>query len=154
MPRRHESLSVVIDKQEIAHGHAWTFPKTLSRITVSNLIPYGCDYTVRGYTGIIGVERKSYGDWIRCIASDWHRFTKSLLKLKKHRYCCVIVEGCIGDYIIYSNIGHDFVVYRTAEIVAHGIPVIFCRDKDLAARCCWEFFHQSIERLQHETNSE
>jgi len=111
------------------------------------------DYTVRGYAGIIGVERKSHGDYIRCIGKDWRRFQKQLEKLEKHTYACVIVEGHIDDYIIYSNFGHDFVVYRTAQIVSRGIPVIFCGNKDLSAKCCWDFFQHSIRRLQN-ANSE
>ena len=150
MSRHSERLSIVVDKQEIAHGHPWSFPKIKATTTVANLIPHGCDYTVRGYTGVIGVERKSYGDWIRCIAQDWDRFTRQLDKLKKHTYRAVIVEGNIGDYIIYSRISHKYVLYRTTQIVTNGIPVIFARDKDLAAQCCWDFFQHSIRRLHAE----
>lgn len=151
MPRSSESLPIIIDTQEISHGHPWRFPVSKSTVSTANLIPHGCDYTVRGYTGLIGVERKSHGDYIRCIAQDWRRFTRQLEKLEKNRYAAVIVEGHIDDYIIYSSIGHDYVAYRTAQIASRGIPVIFCGSKELAAKCCWDFFKHSTRRVKRET---
>lgn len=118
-----------------------------------SLIKYGCDYTVLGYTGIIGVERKSWGDWINSIRGrNWSRFRKSLDKLRKHRFPLIVVEGRMSDYIIYSNIGTVFVAYRTAQIVTGGIPVIYADNPQIAETVCWEFFQHSIKRLNSERN--
>ncbi len=153
MAERRPKLSVIVDSQEVAHGHAWKFPPQSSSIIVKPLLKYGCDYTVHGYTGLIGVERKSWGDWIGSIqGKHWLVFRKSLDKLRKHRFSCIIVEGTIGDYSHFSNIKTQFVLYRTAQIVTGGVPILYAKTSANAQALCWEFFHHSIKRLDRESN--
>ena len=150
MPTRTPKLQIVIDTQEVSHGHAWVFPRTKATSIVRNLIPRGCDYTVGGYTGVIGVERKSHGDYVRCIGKDWARFRRQLEKLEKHKHCLVLVEGNMNGVIPYSNFGHGFVGFRTMQIVTRGIPVVFAGNAQLAQKVCWDFFKQAIKRLENE----
>ena len=143
-----EKFSVVIDSNEHCRGHAWTFPGL--KIHVQHLVPFGCDYAIRGQIGQVGVERKSYSDYVRCVGKDWPRFQKQLAKLAQNRIHAVIVEGSIDDPIPYqSAMIHDSVIHQTAHIIACGMPVVFAGSKLKAATLCASFFKEALKRIRN-----
>ena len=139
------NLNIVIDTTEISHKHQWKFAKRHS-ISVRNLREYGCDYTMYGWSGIIGVERKAYVDYVACLFTGWERFKRSLAKLRKHKYRVIIVEGKIGDYIHKSNIKVPQITWRTTQLALHGFTVLFFNKPDIAAMGCVQFFEHAVER--------
>lgn len=58
-----------------------------------NLKEYGSDYSVKGFEGEIGIERKSVNDFITSVSSDKVRFQKSLEKLMNIPNRCIVVEA-------------------------------------------------------------
>lgn len=146
---KKSKLTVVVDSQEVAHGKAWKFPRTVSNTVVRSLQRHGADYTVQGYTGIIAVERKSWPDWVASVSTDWPRFKRSLKRMRKSRYRAIIIEGALTDMILYSAIPKTFIMHRTAEIMARGFQVLYASDKDKAQQMCWMFFQASIKRIRH-----
>jgi len=113
------------------------------------MLKHGCDYSVVGQLGIIGVERKSYGDYVRCIGKDWPRFQKQIAKLQRNKYHCVIVEGSIGDYIWSgSRVTTGSVIAMTAEVVSMGVPVLFAKNRRQAQQLCVWFLEKSLRRMR------
>lgn len=147
MARSLEKFSVVIDSNEYGHGNTWIFPGF--NISVHSLLKYGCDYSIRGQVGIVGVERKSYGDYVRCLGKDWNRFQKQLAKLKTNRIHAVIVEGNIDDPIHEkSRMIHDAVITQTAKVVSSGMPVVFAGSRTKATLLCIRFMQAALIRIQ------
>jgi ERCC4-type nuclease len=135
MSLKHRKFGVVVDSNEHSRGRAWTFPNYTTH--VSSLLRYGCDYSIRGQTGIIGVERKSFSDYVRCLGADFKRFVKQCRKLQRNRYYCIIVEGNVDNPIpIQSRMIVDSVVTQTAKVVSMGIPVIFAGTRTKAQLMC------------------
>src|SRR3989304_4959137 len=136
--RSLERFAVVVDSNEYTVGNTWIFPGY--RIHVRSLLKFGCDYSIHGQVGQIGVERKSYSDYVRCVGKDWKRFLKQLRKLQRNRIYAVIVEGNIDDPIpLQSRMVHDAVIYRTASVVALGIPILFAGSRTKATLMCIQF---------------
>lgn len=147
MPRKLEKFSVVIDSNEYHHGNTWVFDGVTTH--VQSLLKYGCDYSIRGQTGIVGVERKSYSDYVRCVGAGWKQFLKQLKKLRTNRYYCVIVEGNIDDPIpTQSSMHHEAVSFRTAQLALRRIPVIFASTRARASYMCLQFLSESLKRIQ------
>lgn len=143
-----ERFSIIIDSNEYSGGCAWTFPDYICH--VKSLVKLGCDYSIRGHTGIIGVERKSFPDYVRCLGIGWKGFTKQLVKLSsKNRIYCVIVEGNLNDKIpIYSKMTQSAVIRQTAKVVSYGIPVLFASSVDRASSICTDFFIEALKRIR------
>lgn len=143
---RAPKLTIVVDSNERYHGKAWKFPVTT---TTKSLLEYGCDYSVRGLVGTIGVERKSYSDLVRCLGSDWKRFQKQLAKLRRNKFYTLIVEGHIDSPIYYDSLmNHSVVVQQVARVVASGVPVIFAGSRAKAASLCLRFMEETIKRIR------
>lgn len=149
MRRGLEKFTVLIDSNEYTVGNTWIFPN--HRIKVTSLLKYGCDYSVRGLLGIIGIERKAYSDYVRCVGKGWEAFQKQLTKLKRNKYHVVIVEGNMDDPIHKkSSMIHDAVALRTAQIVANGIPVVFTGNRHLAVLVALSWIKEKIWQMRLE----
>jgi len=146
MHRRLGKFSIVIDSNEYYHGNTWVFNELTH---VRSLVKYGCDYSIRGQIGIVGVERKSYPDYVACCGTRWKDFQKQLKKLQKNRMFCVIVEAHIDDPIPeQSRMVHAAVIIRTVQVTMMGIPVLFAGTRSKATRMCVEFFKEALKQIQ------
>jgi ERCC4-type nuclease len=147
LTRRLGKFSIVIDANEYHVANTWEFPN--HTVAVKSLLKYGCDYTVRGYLGIIGVERKAWNDYVRGLGKRWPTFQRQLDKLQRNKYYCVIVEGNIDDPISpLSDMTTEAITIMTAKVIARGVPVIFAGHKYRATRTCIYYFEEIIRRIQ------
>lgn len=148
--RKFDQFSIAIDSNEATHGKTWVFPRSYTT-TVRNLVKYGCDYSIAGQVGVIGIERKSYNDYVRCLGKDWPRFERQLNKLQKHKYYALVVEANINSpiyeasYLTYENI-----ITRTVDVVMKGVPVLFAGNRHHAAFLCLQFFKAAMRKLRDE----
>ena len=146
MPRG-EALTVVIDSNEYVVGNHWHFPE--HKTVVKSLLKYGCDYAIRGQLGIVGVERKSHSDYVRCCGKGWPAFKKQLAKLQRNKRYCVVVEGHIDDIIYYkSRMTLTSVAVQTANIVSRGIPVVFAGSRRRASYICIHFLVEALRSIR------
>ena len=137
----------MVDSNEFHHANTWTFSGFT--VSVANLIPHGCDYTVRGFVGKIGIERKSYADYVRCVGSGFKKFQDQLRRLRRNQYHCVIVEGSLNDPISrHSLVVPEHVLLRTAQITAAKIPVLFASNRSYATLLCTNFMKVAVRRIQ------
>ena len=142
-------FSILIDSNEYHVGNTWTFPGYITH--VKSLLKHGCDYTVRGQSGIIGVERKSFPDYVRCIGIGWDSFRKQLSKLQRNRFHCVIIEGELDSPIHHhTKMTQAAVSRQTARIVSYGIPIMFACDPVKAAKLCENFLIESLKRIRED----
>lgn len=142
-----DRFSIVVDSNEFYHANTWTFPGF--SVSVKPLLKYGCDYSIRGLVGTVGVERKSYDDYVRCIGVDWTRFQKQLKKLQKNKHYCVIVEGSFDTEVSkYSKMPQEAILTRTAQITAIGVPVLFACGVAKAQLLCVRYMHSIIRKIQ------
>lgn len=146
MKKKLGTYSVIIDANEYHVANTWVFSQPTS---VSSLLRFGCDYTVRGLVGIVGVERKAWHDYVRCLGKGWPKFEKQLDKLQKNRYHCVIVEGSVDDPIhTKSRMIPEAVMRMTAKVLSRQVPVMFTSTRARAMRMCSYFFEEVIRRIQ------
>lgn len=119
----------------------WTFePKQvrLSRRTLRE-----GDYTVEGLEGRVALERKSLGDLVQTVISDWLRFRKELIRLSGYDFAAVVVEANllqIYEHQYESEALPASVLGRINSIqMDHGIPVLFWGDRVRAADMAHKF---------------
>ena len=122
----------------------------------ANLRKFGIDYTLWGYVKLIGVERKSWGNYLMNITTssamdDLKRTQLTKLQRINRRggHTIVVVEGCIGDFSRYSKTSLDQQVLRTAALVAEfGVPILFFRDRNLALQGARHFMLRARKEIE------
>ncbi len=80
---------IIIDSNEVQHGHQWTFAGLPTK--VANL--YTGDYSLEGYETRVTVERKTHGDWFGCLGDGRRRFRDCLERLAAFDSAVVIIEA-------------------------------------------------------------
>jgi len=85
-------LDVIIDTRE---QRPFEFPDGV-KTTVATLATG--DYSVRGWTPFVAVERKSWADFYSCLTgTNRERFERELERLSGVSYPAVVVEAAFGD---------------------------------------------------------
>lgn len=100
------------------------------------------DYSVRGATDLLAIERKALNDLLRCTAQDRDRFMDQMRRLKNYRCKFLIVEADEQDIAdgIYESRVHPASVLGTLMTVQvrWGINVIHANgQRDAARRVSW-----------------
>jgi ERCC4-type nuclease len=128
-----QTLRIVTDTRE---QEPYEFPGEGVSI-VRRALPAG-DYSIEGREAEFAVERKSLADFVQTVIRGRERFRKELLKLQTYRRACVVIEGGIPDITQarYPGGAHPASVLGTvlSIIVAYGIPVYLCGDRQHACR--------------------
>ena len=105
--------AIVIDSNEVAHGHNWTF--TGFDTQVANL--YTGDYSLQGHETQVTVERKTKADWYGCLAGPrgkgCRRFRDCLGRLALFESPCIVIEAGLDDLAIQPA--------RSSRVAAHSI---------------------------------
>lgn len=84
---------VLIDTRE---QRALRFPPDLGVDCGAATLPAG-DYSVRGFTHLIALERKSVADLVSTLTKGRERFENELDILAEYRWKAILVEGRRGD---------------------------------------------------------
>ncbi|HEY6921950.1 MAG TPA: ERCC4 domain-containing protein [Steroidobacteraceae bacterium] len=84
---------ILIDTRE---QRALRFPPDLGVDCGAATLPAG-DYSVRGFTHLIALERKSVADLIGTLTKGRERFENELDLLEQYRWKAILVEGRRGD---------------------------------------------------------
>ena len=140
------NITIVIDTRE---QKPWTFSSTEFGI-VRRGLPTG-DYSLAGFEDQIAVERKSLGDLVGTLITDWIRFRKELYRMAGMDSAVIIAEcnlSDIQDKLYDSDANPEAVIARCAGCyVDHGIPVVFCGDALRAGRYVERFFRLWWKRM-------
>lgn len=128
-----EKVVVVVDTRE---QEPYAFDPELVTAT-RRALPAG-DYSIEGYEASMALERKSLEDFVSSVVRERERFGRELRALAEYDLGCVVVEGSLDDVLArrYRSGAHpEAVLGATLSIIVdHGVPVLFCGDRQLARR--------------------
>lgn len=100
-------------------------------------LPAG-DYSVRGYTRLIAIERKSVADLVGTLTKGRERFENELDLLAEYRWRCILVEGRRGDVEagIYRSLANPKSIIGSLRAIwmRWGVPTFWCDSPDGCAR--------------------
>lgn len=131
-------LHILVDTREQT---PWVFNEgvTVERVTLSE-----GDYSLRGFTDSVRVERKSLDDLVGSITVGRERFMAECKRLKDYRRPMIVVEASIDDVIRHNyrsqTIPKSVLASVFAIFVDYGIPTHWAGSSKMAARMVeWMF---------------
>src|SRR6185295_10035684 len=121
---------VLIDQREQA-------PLRFSLPTERVLLPCG-DYSLRGLSAEVAIERKSLPDLVMCCGKDRARFIEQIERMRSFRFRALVLETTMSHVSIgaYRSQMNPMSVLGTLIKVAQdiGVPVWFAEDPQGAAQ--------------------
>lgn len=127
------------------------FPPELGVDCGAATLPAG-DYSVRGFTSLIALERKSIADLVSTLSHSRERFENELDLLAEYRWKAIIIEGdqCdIEGHSYRSNMLPKSVLGSLrAFYMRWGVPHFWCTDARGAAELVAWFARRLEERHQ------
>jgi ERCC4-type nuclease len=142
-----ERPCIILDTREQA---PWCFS---SAVDIERAGLPTADYSLRGHTDIVAIERKSVSDLVQsCASKERERFWECMRRLGQYQHKCLIVEGS-ADHIwsgAYRSMATPKSVMATtlAMHVDFGIGVIWAGDVQQAAWSCEWFLTRIWKREQ------
>jgi len=125
---------VLIDTRE---QRPLRFPPALGVECGSASLPAG-DYSVRGFTQHIALERKSVSDLIGTLTKGRERFENELDLLAEYKWKAILVEGRRGDVEagIYRSLATPQSIIGSLRAIwmRWGVPTFWCDSPDGCAR--------------------
>lgn len=120
---------ILIDQREQA-------PLRFQAKTERCLLPVG-DYSLRGLTAEVVIERKSLADLVGCCGKERERFLQQIERMRDYRFRALVIEARYTDISIgaYRSQMNPLSVIGTLIKIAHemGVPVWFQEDPRGAA---------------------
>jgi len=112
------------------------------------------DYTLAGFTHLVGIERKNGVDeLVSCLSGDRERFEAELLRARGFERFYVVIEGSFADVLggrYRSKMTPKAVVASIAEFTTrYGVPFLFCGGRGAAEWMAYELlskFGYEIEK--------
>lgn len=142
-----EPITVLVDTRE---QKPWQFTPGLFQAERATL--QTGDYSVKGIESRMRLERKSIGDLVGTVISDWIRFRKELYRLAFFDVAAIVVEGTpkdIWDHRYESDAKPESVMGRVNGIyLDHGVPVLWWGERSNCVRMVENFFRLAIKKLR------
>lgn len=131
--------TIIVDVQEKMPLSRY-FDQKLIRVDTATLSTG--DYTVKGASDILAIERKSLPDLLHCVTHDRERFMDQMRRMKNYPSRFLIVEATratIEAEAYKPNVGAKSVVGTLLGLaVRWNICVVYCKDqKEAAERVQW-----------------
>jgi DNA excision repair protein ERCC-4 len=125
-----EQVVAVIDSREQT-------PLDLSPLRMETGTLATADYSVKGMTDRIAIERKSLPDYLACIGGERERFERELMRLRAYETRAVVIEADwshieAGGW--RSSVTPAAVIGSTLSWLASGIPFLFVGNHAAAGR--------------------
>lgn len=112
-------------------------------------LPAG-DYSVRGFTALIALERKSVPDLIGTLTKGRERLEVELDKLEQYRWKAILVEGRRGDVEagIYRSLATPQSIIGSLRAIwmRWGVPTFWCDSPEGCAREVAWYAHRLHKR--------
>lgn len=127
---------IIIDTREPPHT-AWVFSDA---VTTERAMLDAGDYSVRGLTANVAIERKSLDDLVGSITAGRERFMACCDRLSRLDFAAVVVEASVEDVLakLYrSRTKPQSVIGTMIAIHAdYGVPTIWAGSRRNAANIC------------------
>lgn len=147
MAKNHKDLKpsdiiAIIDTRE---QRPWSLAPLKTQI---GSLPTG-DYSIRGLTHEIAIERKSLSDLLGCIGTHRERFDDEIKRLLAYPTKAIIVEASWQDLEMgswRSKIKPSTAMGSVLGWIAYGIPIVFAGDASKASICAARIMFISARR--------
>lgn len=100
-------------------------------------LPTG-DYSIRGATEHVAIERKSLADLVQCVGRERERFEEELRRLEAYPIRALVIEATPLDVEAKAYRGQVRPQSVLGSVIAwqvdHSLPVLWAGDATLAAR--------------------
>ena len=83
---REIAPTIIVDSREKSPFQFETLPSEVGSLDTA-------DYSVKGLTHLIAVERKSVNDLLACVGRERARFKRELQRLRAYRFRLVVIES-------------------------------------------------------------
>lgn len=138
---------VIIDTREQT---PWMFENLCSeRATLAT-----ADYTIKGLTHRVGIERKELSDLLACCGHGRDRFVRELERLAAFPFRCVIIEATLTDLEAgnwRSKLRATHVLGSIASwATKYGLPFFFCDGHEQAGRFAERWLFQAARHIAQE----
>jgi len=147
---------ILIDTRE---QRALRFPPDLGVDCGVATLPAG-DYSVRGYTHVIAIERKSVSDLISTLTKGRERFENELDLLAEYRWKAILIEGRRGDVEagIYRSLATPQSIIGSLRAIwmRWGVPAFWLDSPEGCAReVAWyaRRLHEKYPELEEKPNA-
>ena len=141
---------VVIDSREQTPWQFENLPSELATLDTG-------DYSIRGLTHLVSVERKSLDDLLGCVGRERDRFKRELQRLRAYRFRCLIIEASYADIERgewRSKIQPSHVIGSLAAWTAQfSLPVMLAGDHESAARFVEKYLYQAARLVASENTA-
>lgn len=139
-------ITILIDSREKC-----PFIFSEHKTIVTNLGKTGADYSILGFSKLVGVERKSFIDYMGSTSRHMTTFMKSVSKLMKLRHKAIIVEGSpiqASKYKGIVNYRPEWIINSATYIMSFDVPILFAGNRELAQLACLRFLENAKDRLR------
>ncbi|MEP7049450.1 MAG: ERCC4 domain-containing protein [Pseudomonadota bacterium] len=140
--------TILVDTREQT---PWRFSDGVAVETCS--LPSG-DYSLKGFTDVVAVERKSLPDLVACCTAERERFLDCCRRLSDYVLRLVVVEASVDDVLAHayrSRTNPQSVIGTALAIhVDYGVPTIWAGDArnaaNLVERMLTRLWRKQMER--------
>ena len=112
------------------------------------------DYSIRGLTHLVAVERKSLDDLLGCIGRDRDRFKRELARMRGFRFRALLVEATLEEIEAgqwRSKLKPPHVLGALAAWQCQfSLPIVFAGDHDAAGRYAERYLFQAARTVATE----
>lgn len=147
MPDPNTLIPVAIDTRE---QRPWVLDPTRFAVTRKTL-PTG-DVSLIGLEDRFVLERKSIGDAVGTLISDWLRFRRELYRLAAFDYAAIVIEADVDDVLAkrYESEANPMSVIGKAHAcyLDHGIPCFFWGQKSGCVTMVESLLTQAWKKLK------
>lgn len=142
---KESPLTILIDTREPLES-AYKFPD--EALTERLKLEEG-DYTIKGFEGIIAVERKTLSDFASSILLDryWNEIGRA--REKGYKSFIIVIEGTMGDIHqgkYRSEVKPASLFGAISALAVRGIPAILCDSRPMAAHYTYTYLKHCWER--------
>lgn len=119
-----EQITAIIDRQEEI-----PFDVSPLKSEVAHLVTG--DYSVKGLEHVVTVERKNFGDFLKCVGHDRARFDREVMRMLAYPVRALVIEGTWEDAERgqwKNDLTPNQVVGSLVGWIALGLPVIMAGD--------------------------
>lgn len=142
-----EDITILVDTRE-------KLPLDLEPFEVVRTTLTTGDYSIKGITHRVAVERKSIQDLVMCVGQERERFDREIKRLLAYESRAVFVEGSIDMIRLKQYRGQthpNAILSSIAGWMALGVPIHFAGDRAASADMMKRFMFLCAQRAWNES---
>lgn len=143
---KHAGLPVLVDTREQT-----PFQFTEGVLVERATLPTG-DYSIKGFTDRVAIERKALADLVACCGPERERFLAEMDRMRAYELRLLVVEASLDDVLTHayrSEMNPQSVVGTTIALLAdYGVPTLWGVDARTASNYLERLFFRIWSKSQ------